>query len=253
MRKKVLIALSLVMLFLFVSCNENTTNKGSVSGLGEKGHENLSGETKAIKHTINFNLSSSVYLENTKLEYVEGEGLSELPVPQINNENDDEKYQYVFVYWYSKGEKDEPNEVITSISKDEKRDLELYPRLVYKYIYDMTFEKYNFEIEDGRDYPSTKHFCLDSYPSFNIYGVIELDKETDAIENNINGVKYYQVKCQLLDIYDMFKLTDDLGIDQVIYDGNCNSDGSHTGRSYFVNMSEDVEMSRVNAKIYKNF
>lgn len=46
----------------------------------------------------------------------------------------------------------------------------------------------------------------------------------------------------------MFKLTDDLGIDQVIYDCNCNSDRSHTGRSYFVNMSEDAYLKYQNCE-----
>lgn len=140
MKNKLVTILCAFISLLLIGCINN-------NDYDEKNKENdKEQEQEVITHTINFNLSSSVYLENTKLEYVEGEGLSELPVPQINNENDDKKYQYVFVYWYSKGEKDEPNEVITSISKDEKRDLELYPRLVYKYIYDMTFEKYNFEI-----------------------------------------------------------------------------------------------------------
>lgn len=239
MRKRILIVLSVFMSLVLISC-VGFTSANFVKQNKNKGDEKEPEQKQEIKHTINFHLNSNVYLENTALEYVEGEGLEKLPIPTVNNENTDEEWQFVFVYWYTKGERNEPNEVFTSISKAESRDLELYPLLVYKDIYDRTFEKYNFEIEDGRAYPSTKRKDFDSFPTFNIYGVIELDKEENVVETDIDGTTYYQVKCQIVDIYDMFKLTEDLGIKDVWYEGNCNSDGTHTGKSYFVNISEDA-------------
>lgn len=245
--KKIIVCLLLVIsLVCFVSCdaadeihpnnggtdlNENNNNGNPNNNENSNNQE----QEEIIKHKITFILDDYTHLEASEIEYVEGEGLDSLPVPMVDAEFENDDYNLRFIYWYM--DNGEEKEVVTSISKDETRDFVLKPMLQYNNVYNQTFEKYRFDIEDNKIYPFVNKSCLDDYPRFDTYALIKLVDKDEITEVNVDNKIYYKVNCVVEDIYDIRKL--EIDCKQSSYYGNCHEDGSLSD-DYFVYISKNM-------------
>lgn len=241
--KKYLIFLLSLFSILFVGCDIGLTPSNPIES---------NPPVNEIRHKITFHLDDKMTMEETEIEYVEGVGLETLPIPIIDNEDRIEEFETIFIYWIGSTDGNEPslkidsfdNEVFVSISKEETRDLDLYPRITTKKEYNMHYAKYEINMEEKFEYPGVTHLCLDSFPEFKKYGLIELNRKSNDEKVTISEITYYKVNCYLLDIYDEFKLTSYIDLnyneDGVKYFGNCNEDGSYDEIQYFVYVPELV-------------
>lgn len=195
-------------------------------------------EVNAIKHKIIFELDDDMHLEETEIEYIEGVGLESLPIPTIDNDpNQDEDYQYKFVYWYI--DNGDESEVVTYISPDETRDFVLKALLKYGKRYRESYAKFQFDIEDKKIYPFVFKPCLVEYPLFNTYALIKI-KDRDKIEEvTISDDVYNKVYCNIIDVYSVLKL-DDFKDVECRYSGNCNYDGQPFEQDYYIYIPKEI-------------
>lgn len=189
-------------------------------------------EVNAVKHKITFDISDSLHLEETEIEYVEGIGLESLPIPTIDNDpNRDEDYQYKFVYWYI--DNGDESEVVTYISPDETRDMVLKPMLNYGYRCRESREKYRFDIEDKKVYPFVSILCSTNFPIFDTYALIEIIDRDRIEEITVKKETYYKVYCKIIDVYSELKL-DNFKDVECKYFGNYNYDEDTFADEYFI-------------------
>lgn len=193
-------------------------------------------EKVEVTHKITFILSDIVHLEQTTIEYIEGEGLEELPTPIVDERSTDYDANFRFIYWYM--ENGEETEVVTSICKDETRDFVLKPMLQLNYVYDVAFEKYRFDIEDKKIYPYIHSNHQGQSIGFRIYALIERVDKMKIEEVTVNDKTYYKVNCIIKDIYDINKLEEFKNVER-LYSGNCNEDGTPADK-YFIYISKDI-------------
>lgn len=194
-------------------------------------------EVNAIKHKIIFELDDDMHLEETEIEYIEGVGLESLPIPTIDNDpNQDEDYQYKFVYWYI--DNGDESEVVTYISPDETRDFVLKALLKYGKRYRESYAKFQFDIEDKKIYPFIYKGTLESYPLFNTYGLIKITDRDKIEEVTVNKKLYYKVYCDIIDIYSVLKL-DDFKDVEILYSDHHYNDPSIV-EEYYIYIPKEI-------------
>jgi len=212
MKRILCIFLSLTLIFLGVSCtkkeNSKENEKKTPSVVEEETNE--TGKTDeqdppVVKHKITYSgVPDFVSVEGLPTEYIEGVGIDALPSPKVDNgqASEGDADTWIFVYWIiKKAEGELYNEVVTFVSKDEKRDLVLVPKLVVNWIYRETIEKWNLDIVDKVEYPIERKQMSINFPNLFYYAHIKIDNTQPFSIVKEDSKTFYKVNCDVLQIY----------------------------------------------------